>query len=140
MFRALVYFGLILFGVLIGMGATGEQFYDAIFGVKLPYDLLGDLKGIVIVVATGVYASLVVARYQELKDAKRQVAKEWTIRMHPFVLGGYISSSDEEVIRIRAELSSARMRMGIFYQRKAHQDYADVINMLSKLVDEKTGA
>lgn len=130
--------GLIMIGVLIGVGLTGQEFLIGIVEANIPYGLLHDFKGILIAVATGVYASLVVARYQELKDAKIQVAKEWVVLMHPFVLGRHVSSSDESVIRIKAELSSARMRMSVFYQQKAYQDYADAINAFSKLVDRRS--
>lgn len=134
MLHTLVYLGLILFGVLIGMGATGEDIYDAIFSVGLPYYLLGDLKGILIAVATGVYASLVVMRYQEVRHARDDAARVWTDMISNGLFVTF-SMSDPNVRRVKNTILDSKRKMAQYRQLKAYKIYDEVFDEIRKLND-----
>ncbi|MAY41687.1 MULTISPECIES: hypothetical protein [unclassified Neptuniibacter] len=137
MLHALVYLGLILFGVLMGMGATGEEIYDAIFSVELPLYLFSDLKGVLIAVITGAYASLIVTRYQEFRHARDEAARAWA-HLYVYMGFGVIPKGDEKLKFAIHEIKSARFKMALFKQNRAVDGYSKALKDVMELAKHES--
>lgn len=123
---------LILIGMLVGMGISGESLSNGVLNLSFPFYLVPDLTGIIIAIATGIYASMIVTRYQEVRAARDDAARAWAEVFSSAAFGEF-SLSDPKVREVKKAIIDSRAKMAQYGQLKAYKIYDEVFGDIRKL-------